>query len=154
MKARNAGNVTELLTAARLIANLAYAEGVSTVGAFRRARSDHLGAILADAVLQAGLNYATVVRPRVERIVREYPEASDMKVLMTIVSDGSVSQFLNWKHPVKSSRFEHIVMRLHDHGISKAECLREKLLEEPFRLSLKAISGIGPKTIDYMACLT
>jgi hypothetical protein len=33
----------------------------------------HMGATLTDAVLQSGISYETVVLPRVERILRDYP---------------------------------------------------------------------------------
>src|SRR5690349_16832560 len=33
----------------------------------------HMGATIVDAILQAGLKYDTVVRPRVRRILKSYP---------------------------------------------------------------------------------
>lgn len=35
----------------------------------------HMGALLVDAALQAGIRYETVVWPRVEAILATYPEA-------------------------------------------------------------------------------
>ena len=35
---------------------------------------DHMGALIVDSVLQAGINYKTVVVPRVERVLTAYPE--------------------------------------------------------------------------------
>ena len=37
---------------------------------------DHIGALFTDAILQAGVNYRSVVRPRVERVLFNFPEAN------------------------------------------------------------------------------
>ena len=36
---------------------------------------EHMGALLTDAVLQAGINFNTVVRPKVKRLLDTYPES-------------------------------------------------------------------------------
>ena len=36
---------------------------------------DHMGALLVDAALQAGIRYETVVWPRVTAVLEHYPEA-------------------------------------------------------------------------------
>jgi len=153
MTKKQVEEVAELLAAARSIADLASANGVLATKGMGRPRTDHLGAILADAVLQAGLNYSTVVRPRVERIIREYPEASDMKELLNILAIESVPRFLNWTHTVKSTRFVRLVSCLNENDISNAQSLRTKLADHTLRERLRSIDGVGPKTIDYMGCL-
>lgn len=153
MEMNRAADVAELLMAARSIADLACADGVHATGGTGRVQANHLGAVLADAVLQAGLNYTTVVRPRVERIIREYPQASDMRELVKIITMESVPRFLNWTHPTKATRFVKLVTCLNDHNVSEVRCLRTKLADRTFREKLRSIDGVGPKTIDYMACL-
>ncbi|MRI56588.1 hypothetical protein D8770_21890 [Methylobacterium sp. DB1607] len=143
----------ENLRAARAIANLAAAEGVSAYPAKMRRSYFHLGAVVADAVLQAGLNYSSVVRPRINRIMSEYPDADTVDVLIDIVHSGMVPQFLNWKHHIKTTRFEKLVITLRDADIKNVTILRDGLNCDKFCQNLLNIKGVGPKTVDYMACL-
>ncbi|MCO6051520.1 hypothetical protein NGM99_17180 [Mesorhizobium sp. RP14(2022)] len=143
----------ENLKAARAIANLAAAEGVFAYPAKNRRSYFHLGAVVADAVLQAGLNYSSVVRPRINRIMAEYPDADNVNVLIDIVHSGMASEFLNWKHHVKTNRFEKLVITLRDADIKNVTILRDGLHCERFCQNLLSIKGVGPKTVDYMACL-
>lgn len=143
----------ENLKAARAIANLATAEGVFSYPGKDRRSYFHLGAVVADAVLQAGLNYSSVVRPRINRIMSEYPDADNVDVLIDIVHSGMAPHFLNWKHHVKTTRFEKLVITFRDADIKNVSILRDGLYCEKFCQSLLNIKGIGPKTIDYMACL-
>lgn len=45
----------------------------------------HMGATLTDAVLQAGVNYAHVVQPRVERVRSRYPEATTASAFLALL---------------------------------------------------------------------
>jgi hypothetical protein len=56
--------VLEQLIFARQIADHAHRLGVLRMPLSSRPASDHMGAVLADAILQAGVNYQTVVRVR------------------------------------------------------------------------------------------
>ncbi|MGR6465815.1 hypothetical protein [Rhizobium sp. PAMB 3182] len=143
----------EIISAARKIADYAEAEGVSGRPTVRRASYEHLGATFADAVLQAGLNYETVVRPRVIRILNAYPDATTTEVLFDIVREGRTAEFLNWSHPVKTDRFARLVTTIYESGIANVSELRSQLRDERFSAQLQTLNGIGPKTVDYMACL-
>jgi hypothetical protein len=55
--------VLESLSHARAIANYAEQQGVSLSSISRRPSTSHMGAALADAILQSGLNYHAVVSP-------------------------------------------------------------------------------------------
>lgn len=143
-----------VLTAARKVANLATEDGVEVTSLPLRHSCDHIGAVLADAVLQAGLNYVSVVRPRVDRILVTYPYAITTDVLADIVAQNQVEQFLAWDHSVKIERFKAVVLALCDLNVLDARDLRSRLHDENFCLVLQGLRGIGPKTVDYMACLT
>lgn len=153
MIAHSVPSPIDLLVAARKIADFADAEGVVTTRQATRAQYDHLGAVLADSVLQAGLRYASVVRPRVERILIRYPDSASAWALAEIVRNGQAAEFLDWQHPVKAARFERTVEFICKSGIEHVADLREKLRSDEFCLHFQSINGIGPKTVDYMACL-
>ena len=152
MKIEKLDNIDALM-AARVIADLAYQEGVCSMPQLLRASCEHLGAVLADSVLQAGLNYKSVVRPRIERILSLYPNAAFLDGLTEIVNANSSAKFLNWSHYEKISRFENLVLSMREYSISNVKTLRNTLVDEKFCEHLQGIHGVGPKTIDYMACL-
>lgn len=143
----------EMLLVARRIANHAKDEGVLSEEKHPRVTCEHLGAVLADSVLQAGLNYTTVVRPRVLAILRTHPSCNTISSLVSLIQDGETGAFLNWRHHEKISRFEALVVFLQRWGIEDIQDLRAVLVSEDFCDAIQSISGIGPKTVDYMACL-
>src|SRR4051812_23630981 len=57
----------------------------------------HMGATLTDAVLQAGINYAHVVQPRVERVRLCYPEATTTSAFLSLLGRETPHRLLNWK---------------------------------------------------------
>lgn len=147
------GAAIEVLIAARRIADCAKDEGALWEQKVPRATCEHLGAVLADSVLQAGLNYTTVVRPRVLSILQNYPEINTVSALLELTFEKKTGDFLNWRHHEKVTRFETLVAFLKSWGIENVQDLRTNLPEERFSEAVQAIHGVGPKTVDYMACL-
>jgi hypothetical protein len=147
------GSAIEILLAGRRIADHAKDEGALCEQKIPRATCEHLGAVLADSVLQAGLNYATVVRPRVLAIMRTYPEWDTLSSLLGLIEEHGTSAFLNWHHHEKVTRFEMLVAFLKEWGVEDVQNLRSHLVSEKFCEAIQSINGIGPKTVDYMACL-
>ncbi len=143
----------ELLKAARRLADFASTQGVPSSYAVRRSTYEHVGALLADAVLQAGLSYRSVVLPRVERILAEFPEAYCVSEVSYLVGKGCTAHLLDWQHPTKIERFERLVDFLRGEKVDTAGDLRKVLKSDTFCTDLQSLNGVGPKTIDYMACL-
>lgn len=153
MTAKTSTNHLDLLRAARRVADFASTEGVPSTYERRRTTYQHAGAVVADAVLQAGLNYKSVVRPRVERIIRDFPDADTIGALICVVKKGTTAALLGWTDSVKAERFERVVIFLHDARVDTTNDLRKSLDSSDFCEGLQSINGIGPKTVDYMACL-
>ncbi|SFI03046.1 hypothetical protein SAMN04515618_10894 [Collimonas sp. OK307] len=147
------GAAIEVLLAARRIADHAKDEGALWDDKAPRATCEHVGAILADSVLQAGLNYATVVRPRVLAILRNYAQVDTVSAVFGLTQEQKTGEFLNWRHHEKVTRFETLVAFLKDWDIEDAQDLRTHLATERFCDAVQTINGVGPKTVDYMACL-
>lgn len=151
---KSISSALEALAAARRVADYANEHGVVTSISLARPAVWHMGALVADAVLQSGLNYATVVRPRVLSILKNFPEKNCTSSLSEVVKRKKTGIFLNWKHPLKIQRFDSLVEFLQEHSVENANDLRGNLTREDFRFALQKIDGIGPKTVDYMACLS
>jgi hypothetical protein len=69
----------------------------------------HIGATVADAVLQANNWYKTHVKPRVNRILAQYPEACTTTSLLSLLTSMSIKDFLNWRGEDRAERFYRVV---------------------------------------------
>lgn len=146
-------NRGRILQAARQVADFASTEGAPSASGARRSEYAHAGALIADSILQSGLNYRAVVLPRVERILRSFSNADTISALLPLVDGGRSGDFLDWQHPVKISRFDQLVRFMHREGLDTTADIRGALESPQFRSDLQSLSGVGPKTVDYMCCL-
>src|SRR5665213_2644531 len=145
--------ILEELSFARRVADYADSLGVHDSPVTLRVTSDHLGAVLADAILQAGVSYRTVVRMRVDRIHLRFPEAATLPGLFTLLEQHGAGEFLLWNHPIKMSRFVSLARFLAIQNISTTVELKVWLNRNDAREHLLSLHGIGPKTYDYLCCL-
>jgi hypothetical protein len=146
-------SVLEELALSRLIANYADSLGVSELRPTKRISCEHIGAVFADAILQAGLSYNSVVRTRVERILNEFPDASTMPGLLSIIEEHGVTHFLAWNHHEKVSRFSSLLNFFEARDICSTGDLSNWLTARHSREHLLQLHGVGPKTYDYLCCL-
>jgi hypothetical protein len=114
----------------------------------------HLGAAIADAVLQANMKYETHVRPRIARIMDTFPDAATMSGLKKILMKITSRDFLDWRGMDRVNRFQAIIDLLSSEKIETEENLKEWLTNDRNLIELTRIKGIGPKTIDYLKILT
>ncbi len=145
--------VLEQLSLARRVADHANRLGVHEAPLLSRPASDHIGAVLADSILQAGVNYQTVVRTRIERIYSEFPEAAILSGVTELIDREGVEFFLQWKHPTKIQRFSMLARYLAVQEIETIAEFRGWLCLGSARENLLSLNGIGPKTCDYMCGL-
>lgn len=144
---------SDALHAARCIADHAVRAGVLTSRVSYRPAYHHMGAVLADSVLQAGLNYAKVVKPRIVSILKTFPHAATVNVLIEVIETEGSPKFLQWEHDEKISRFDSLVAFVAKAKIESTCDLGKALRDDSFRADIRRVRGIGPKTVDYMACL-
>ncbi len=114
---------------------------------------EHIGATIADAILQANNNYKTNVKPRVNRILAQYPNARTTSSMQSLLRSVSATEFLGWRGIDRAQRFARVLDLFATEGIENEDDLREWLSLESNLPKLRAIKGIGPKTIDYFKIL-
>lgn len=141
------------LALARRVADYADRLGVQGASVSSRATFDHLGAALADAILQAGVNYRTVVQVRVERILSQFPETATLSGLTPFIENEGAYDFLLWSHHVKVRRFVSLAQLAKVQGIETTFDLKRWLCRGEAREHMLALNGIGPKTYDYLSCI-
>lgn len=115
--------------------------------------TDHMGAIIADAILQANLNYKTIVEPRVKRIINDYPNAATTSAALKLLQSIPTTEFLNWKGKDRADRFDQLTRLFSEKNIETktdlANCFTSGDADN-FVKALRLINGIGPKTVDYL----
>ena len=112
----------------------------------------HMGAIITDAILQAGINYKTVVKPRVMKVLN-YKRAETTTGFYNLLKDMGPKKLLRWNHPEKPKRIMHVVLFLKKEGIETKRQLKAWLMEETNIIKLKGVRGVGDKTADYFKIL-
>ncbi len=114
---------------------------------------DHMGAILTDAVLQAGMNYKNVVYPRVMKVIEDYPDAITTSSFVEILNSIGTKTVINWKAGNKPLMLDSITRHLLVLKVETVDELRAYLLQPETAEALQEIKGIGPKTVDYLKML-
>jgi hypothetical protein len=110
----------------------------------------HIGALYTDVILQSGLNYEHVVRPRVKRILQLYPEAYTLTLFHSLLQSKGAAIILQWKHDEKIQRMDRLIHFSMVHGIDTIYDLIQFISEVPHQEKLTKLKGIGPKTLDYL----
>jgi hypothetical protein len=118
-----------------------------------RARYDHMGALLADAALQAAIDFNSVVKPRVQRMLAAWPEADTVARFLVRVRAEGLHQVLDWTDAEKPSRAVRLADLLTDEGVDSVDELRNWSLRPGSRAKLLKLKGVGEKTADYIAML-
>jgi hypothetical protein len=112
-----------------------------------------MGAVLTDAVLQAGLNYEKVVLPRVLSVLNTYPEASTTTGFLNVLEANGYQEVLQWKDETKPDRLKRIGTFLRDRKVETIGDLKVWLGRKESRKELLEINGVGPKTADHLPIL-
>lgn len=113
---------------------------------------EHMGATLTDAILQAGISYETVVRPRVNLVKTTYPHAqttSGFKEVLEKNGAENVIQFSGYK----IERLITVVDFLIKENIETEQEFAAWLSKPENITKIKQVKGIGDKTADYLKIL-
>lgn len=113
----------------------------------------HMGATIADAILQAGTNYQTVVEPRVRAIRLSHPAANTTSAFLSLIEREGAKRILQWKDDEKPRRLVALTKLLASEGVESEEDLAEWLNDPANTVRLRELRGIGPKTLDYLRIL-
>ena len=113
----------------------------------------HMGATLADAVLQSNNNYDRSVRPRIAEIRADYADHVSLEELRHLLRQMTAQQFLRWNGTRKPKTFLELVDLLVREGVNTEDELRQWLLLDGSRDKVCEIRFIGPKTADYLKIL-
>ena len=111
---------------------------------------NHIGATITDLILQAGLNYRTVVYPRVYRILNDYNYYGTTSKFIELADCLSLNTVINWNNTEKIKRIESILELLKTENVETEDDLRDWIIYNDNIIKLLNIPGIGNKTVDYL----
>ena len=113
---------------------------------------DHMGAIIVDTMLQAGVHW-NAVKPRIDK-VREYEEAKTTSGFLSLLSQHrSVSCFLDWKGK-KPKWVLGLAKFLKEEKVETVSDLRKWIQFPKNQEKLLGLAGFGKKTRDYLIKLS
>jgi hypothetical protein len=69
----------------------------------------HIGATIADSVLQANNKYDTHVTPRIQRILTQWPNVKTVTAVLDLLRSVPAVTFLNWSGKDRAERFTSIL---------------------------------------------
>ena len=116
-------------------------------------RYHHMGATLADAVLQRGTNYKKVVEPKIKNLLINYPEATTTSAFARVVREEGAAQVLSWGEGQKPETLLALIDLLVVHGVETEDDLRSWLENPDNMVRLQEIKGIKDKTAHYLQIL-
>ncbi|MHA4951544.1 hypothetical protein [Micromonospora saelicesensis] len=111
----------------------------------------HMGAILVDAILQAGMRYETV-NARALRFRSDQPGADTTSGLLAFGGPDRLREVLKWPGR-KPDRIHRLALHLADHGVNTVDQLAVFLSSPENVIGLRSVNGVGPKTADYLCIL-
>ncbi len=112
--------------------------------------NNHIGALFTDTILQAGVNYRSVVWPRVSNVLESFPYATTVSIFAEILENYGTANVLHWSNAEKIQRMDELIFFCINHHIETSRQLAEFLKYEENVSLLKDIHGIGNKTCDYL----
>jgi hypothetical protein len=113
----------------------------------------HIGATIADAILQANRNYKLIVKPRVNRILRIYSDTQTTSSLVELLGHITIGEFMDYQSKIRAQRFKEVLDLLLREAVETTSDLRHWLTYPESVAKLRAINGVGPKTVDYLKIL-
>jgi hypothetical protein len=116
-------------------------------------RVDHMGAVLADAVLQSGMNYQSFVVPRVRLLRTSYPNATTVSALRRLLRSVGPQSLLGVANVRKCAAIWGLVDLLLDEQVETIAELKSWIEEPASKDKLLTVHGVGTKTVAFLRIL-
>lgn len=112
----------------------------------------HMGATIADSLLQSGMRYERQVLPRVNRILREYPQATTSSRFQQVLATHTPEATLKLRG--RKTRWVQLLTDfLVTCRVETEDDLQTWLGQIENRQRLLQQHGVGPKTLNYLCLL-
>ena len=125
-----------------------------TISYVERKPYNNMAATLSDAILQAGMNYKTVVMPRISDILYRYSNFTSTCDFIILFQTVPIEQIIKWKNKKKQNTLCNLAWLLYNEGVNSEEDFRQWGRVSENEEKLLALDGIGYKTVDYLKLLS
>lgn len=125
-----------------------------TISYVERKPYNNMAATLSDAILQAGMNYKTVVMPRISDILYRYSNFTSTCDFIILFQTVPIEQIIKWKNKKKQNTLCNLAWLLYNEGVNSEEDFRQWGRASENEEKLLALDGIGYKTVDYLKLLS
>ncbi len=109
----------------------------------------HMGATVADCILQANNRYKSHVGPRIKRILEKWPNQRTVSAVLDLLDSVGPTTYLDWHGEDRAARFCEALGLLKKESVENETDLKTWLGSETNLQKLDAINGVGDKTVDY-----
>jgi hypothetical protein len=113
----------------------------------------HIGAVLSDAGLQAAVKYESVVRPRIETLIEQHPDAATTSGFTAAMATDGLGTMLSWNGSRKLRTITELAQLLSEQDVETVDDLRYWLMQPANVARLQLVYGVGNKTADYLCLL-
>ncbi|MFD9013555.1 hypothetical protein [Streptomyces sp. NPDC059552] len=113
----------------------------------------HMGAVICDASFQARTRYVSTLRPRLLRLQEEWPDAVTVRGFRDRLATHDLAVAMDFRSPGKVAKAHDITDLLVAEGVDTREDLHAWIARPAGRTALRAVKGVGPKSVDYMGNL-
>lgn len=113
-------------------------------------RYKHMGAVITDAILQSGINYESVVVPRIKNLIGHLKGRYTTSEFLDLITESDPKMLLRWKGDTKINRIHRLTQFFVDQGIETLDDLSVWLNKDSNVKKLKSLNGIGNKTANYI----
>lgn len=114
----------------------------------------NMGATITDSVLQAGMNYSSVVYPRVLNILKKYSDYKTTCDFIILFQAIPIEEIIQWKNQRKQKTICELSWFLYNNGVNTEGDLAEWLKNNSNKEMTLKIKGVGRKTVDYLKLLS
>ncbi|MFD5469490.1 hypothetical protein [Streptomyces sp. NPDC127105] len=113
----------------------------------------HMGAVICDASFHARRKYKSIIRPRLLQLQSAWPDAVTVRGFQARLATEDLGVAMNFKSPSRVATAHAITDLLVARGVDTRDDLRAWLDHQDNRAALRAVKGVGPKSVDYIGNL-
>ncbi|WP_049580526.1 hypothetical protein [Streptomyces sp. SBT349] len=113
----------------------------------------HMGAVICDASFQARRKYELTIRPRILRLHSAWPDAVTVRGFKARLATEDLATAMDFNSPRRVATAHGVTDLLASNGVDTRDDLHAWLGHQANRGALRAVRGVGPKTVDYIGNL-
>ncbi|MEU4256181.1 hypothetical protein AB0B42_01130 [Streptomyces fradiae] len=112
-----------------------------------------MGAVICDASFHARRKYESTIRPRLVQLQSAWPDAATVRGFQARLAAEDLAAAMNFNAPGRVATAHAITELLVARGVDTRDDLHSWLNHQQNRAALRAVRGIGPKSVDYIGNL-